>query len=76
MPTKTLPRGKTQANWIIKEVNKAWVEAEALKAGKRPAHVIDEIIEATRGDGDKHHQCASLEEARQKECEICLTRMP
>ena len=48
MPTKTLPPGKTQANWIIKEINKSWVEREAAKAGKRPAHVIDEIIEAVR----------------------------
>ena len=49
MTSSTIPKGKVQANWIIKEVNKEWVEAEALKAGKRPAHVIDEIIEAVKG---------------------------
>ena len=48
MPTKTLPAGKTQANWIIKSANKEWVDAQAHAKGLRPAHVIDEIIEAVK----------------------------
>jgi len=48
MPTKTLPEGKTQANWIIRADLKEWVDAQALAKGKRPAHVVEEIIEAVK----------------------------
>lgn len=48
MPTKTLPKGKTQANWIILKELKDWVDGEALKAGRRPAHVVEDIIRAVK----------------------------
>ena len=48
MPTKTLPDGKVQANWIILEELKEWVDAEALKKGRRPAHVVEDIIRAVK----------------------------
>ena len=39
---------KVQANWrIIKEL-KDWVDDRARMAGRRPAHVIEDIIRAVK----------------------------
>ncbi len=46
MPTKTLPPGKTQANWIIRQELKDWVDKESAKRDIRPAYVIEECIKA------------------------------
>ena len=48
MPTKTLPPGKTQANWIIRKELKDWVDREAARRDMRPAYVIEECIKIMR----------------------------
>jgi len=40
--------GKTQANWIILQELKDWVDREARKRGRRPAHVVEDIIRAVK----------------------------
>ncbi len=39
---------KVQANWRIDKKLKRWVDDEAIKRGRRPAHVIEDIIRAVK----------------------------
>ena len=39
---------KVQANWRILEELKDWVDEEARKRGRRPAHVVEDIIRAVK----------------------------
>ena len=46
MTSSTIPKGKVQANWIIRKELKEWVDRESAKRDMRPAYVIEECIKA------------------------------
>jgi hypothetical protein len=72
-----MPAKIVQAGWRIDAELKRWIDIEAAKRQMRPARVIEEMIRIMQEHTKNgHHACASLEEARQKECEICLSRLP
>lgn len=77
MKAITQPPERVQAGWRIRRDLKQWVNVEAAKRQLVPRDVIEQLISAMKELTDgSHHACASLEEARQKECEICLSRLP
>lgn len=39
-----------QANWLIDIALKRWVDVQAAERGLRPAHVIEEMIRAMKGE--------------------------
>jgi hypothetical protein len=63
--------------WRIRRDLKDWVNVEAARRRLVPRDVIEQLIEVMKElTHGSHHECDSLEEARQKECEICLSRLP
>jgi predicted DNA-binding protein len=68
---------RVQVGWRISIELKRRLDIEAAKRQLVPARVVEEMLDVMLEKVDpKHHACASLEEARKKECDICLSRLP
>jgi hypothetical protein len=77
MPTKEWTKTRHLLTfWVMKEDAEAFQTACAAEGKSQTDVLRDTVLVLIGKPASGHHACDSLEEARRKECEICLSRLP
>jgi hypothetical protein len=77
MPTKQWTKTRHMFTfWVTKEEAAAFQAACKAEDKSQTDVLRDAVLMLIGKPPDGHHECDSLQEAREKGCEICLSRLP